>query len=262
MPSAAALVSASSRSHDPDEEIGPAPPELSAVSNTDLDRSQRRPIYSEFRNEAHAQSASRLLIANDQTLPVSEELRTILPDHGLRRGSTIRIKDSVGATSLAISLLAEPLDAGSWAAVIGLPGFGIEAASNMGVPLGRLALVPHPGSDWREITAALLDSIDLVLLTPPIRCRAGDARKLAARARQRRSVLVICPLEESAVHASSSSPDAAWPESADIDLAVTSTDWLGLRSGHGRLRSRTLSIAASGRRLAGPIRRANLSFGW
>lgn len=239
---------------------------LSATPNVDSDRSHRGQFRNEFRNEfrnaARTQSASRLLIANDQVLPVSEELRAILPDHGLRRGSTIQINNSVGATSLAISLLTEPLDAGSWAAVIGLPGFGVEAASNLGVPLGRLALVPDPGSDWLEVTAALLDSIDLVLLTPPIRCRPGDARKLAARVRQRRSVLVICPPGEAVVHSSGNAPATIWPESADIDLAVTSTDWLGLRSGHGRLRSRTLSIAASGRRLAGPIRRANLSFGW
>lgn len=217
---------------------------------------------------APTRSAYHLLVTDDRVLPVPDELRSILPDHGLRRGSTVQIKSSVGATSLAITLLTKPLNSGHWAAVIGLPGFGIEAASNLGVPLKRLALVPQPGADWREVTAALLDSIDLVLLTPPTQCRPGDARKLAARARQRHSVLVICPPEQHATHAlgnrssAGSSAYTTWPESADIDLTITSTDWLGLRSGHGRLRSRTISIAASGRRSAGLTRRANLSFGW
>lgn len=195
-----------------------------------------------------AATASALAAAPDKVLPVPSDLRSILPDHGLRRGSTIKIGNSVGATSLAISLLAEPLRAGSWAAVVGLPGFGVEAATNLGVSLNRLALVPNPGQDWREVVAALLDSLDIVLLAPPTNCRGVDARRLAARARQRRSVLAIC------------SP--AWPESADIDLTVTNTRWLGLRAGHGRLRARTLAVAASGRRLSGLKRHANLSFGW
>lgn len=206
------------------------------------------------------QPSHQLLAAGDQFLPVSEELRSILPDRGLRRGSTIRIKNSVGATSLAIALLTKPLNAGSWAAVIGLPSFGVEAATDKGVPLERLALVPRPGSDWREVTAAMLDSLDMVLLTPPSRCRSGDARRLAARARQRRSVLIICPPEQ---HAGSGyhSPDTSWPESADIDLEVVASEWLGLRRGHGRLCARTVSVVASGRRLSGPVRRASLSFG-
>ncbi len=208
------------------------------------------------------QPSRQLLTASDQFLPIAEELRSILPDRGLRRGSTIQIKNSAGATSLAMALLAKPLNAGSWAAVIGLPGFGVEAATNTGVPLRRLALVPRPGSDWREVTAAMLDSLDIVLLTPPGRCRSGDARRLAARARQRGSVLIICPPEQHANHSSGHrSPAMNWPESTDIDLEVVAIEWLGLRRGHGRLRERTVSIVASGRRLSGPARRISLSFG-
>lgn len=212
--------------------------------------------------QQHIQPSHQLLTAGDRFLPISEELRSLLPDRGLRRGSTIQIKKSAGATSLAIALLSRPLNAGSWAAVIGLPGFGVEAATDKGVPLKRLALVPRPGSDWREVTAAMLDSLDMVLLTPPGRCRSGDARRLAARARQRGSVLIICPPEQHAIHGSSRySPNMSWPESADIDLEVVATEWFGLRRGHGRLRERTVSIVASGRRMSGPVRRASLSFG-
>jgi hypothetical protein len=59
-----------------------------------------------------------------------------------------------------------------------------------GVALERLALVPGPGPDWPEVVAALLDGIDVVVAAPPVGVSPMLARRLAARARQRGTVLV------------------------------------------------------------------------
>jgi len=60
---------------------------------------------------------------------------------------------------------------------------------------------------------------------------ASIAGRLAARARQRGSVLV---------------PFGRW-DGADVTLQVVRGRWDGLGAGHGRLRRREVTIAASGR---------------
>ncbi len=190
-----------------------------------------------------ARTAAGILDDGNRFLPLPAQLATLLPQGGIRRGGTLRITPSPGATSLLMYLLAEPVRAGSWAAVVNIPDFGAEAAAELGVPLNRLAFVPTPGDQWLEVTATLLDNLDLVAIRPPSRCRGVDARRLAARTRQRNSVLII-----------SSLPDVTrsnWPEPADVDLSTTASEWKGLQAGHGRLRYRELTITASGRRLPG-----------
>ena len=166
--------------------------------------------------------------APDRTLPVISELRPLLPGGGLRRGSTVAAS---GATSLVIGLLAAASQAGSWCAIVGLPTLGAAAAAEAGVVLDRLALVPYPGPEWSTVVAALLDGIDVVVTAPPGPVAASLTGRLAARARQRGSVLIGC---------------GRWP-GADISIASTGSDWEGLDNGRGRLRRRRLTLVARGR---------------
>jgi hypothetical protein len=96
----------------------------------------------------------------------------------------------VGATSLLIALLAGASRAGSWCAVVGSPTMSAVAAAELGCDLDRIAFVPHPGPDWPEVVAALLDGCDLVVAYPPDSVAPAIVRRLSARARQRGSVLV------------------------------------------------------------------------
>jgi hypothetical protein len=166
--------------------------------------------------------------APDRMLPVIHQLRPLLPGGGLRRGSTVAAS---GATSLVIGLLAAASQAGSWCAVVGLPTFGAAAAAEAGVELSRLALVPYPGPDWSTVVAALLDGVDVVVTAPPGPIAASLTGRLAARARQRGSVLIGC---------------GRWP-GADVSLISTGSDWEGLDGGRGRLRKRRLTVTARGR---------------
>ncbi len=173
-------------------------------------------------------------LAAERVLPVPEPLVPLLPGAGLQRGSLVGISGSGGVT-LLLSLLVEPLAQGSWAAAVGLPDLGLEAAAKMGVELGRLALVPDPGPGWPVVVAALLDTLDLVALCTPGHCRPAEARRLAARARERGSTLLVVG-------------GPRWPERADVEFVAEAERWQGLGGGSGTLRRRPARVVVSGRR--------------
>ncbi|HYN96847.1 MAG TPA: hypothetical protein VES42_23645 [Pilimelia sp.] len=171
-----------------------------------------------------------------RVLPVLAGLSRVLPGRGLRRGSTIAVATGrpawpSGSSSLLLALLAEASRAGSWCAVVGVPTFGAVAATEAGIVLDRLALVPYPGPEWPTVVAALIDGVDVVVTAVPAAVSASVASRLAAPARQRGCVLV---------------PYGRWV-GADVTLQVTRGVWQGLGQGRGRLRSRQLAIAARGR---------------
>lgn len=174
----------------------------------------------------------------DRILPVAPELRPLFP--GLRRGSTVSVAS--GFTSLVPALLTAASAGGAWVAVVGMPGLGASAAAQVGVALERLALVPYPGPEWPAVVAALLDGLDVVVVAPPGPVTDRVASRLAARARQRDSVLVSYGL---------------WT-GADRIFAAEAPAWSGLGAGHGRLRYRELTITARGRGAATRPRRVRV----
>ena len=175
-----------------------------------------------------------------------EVLVPLFPDGGLRRGSTVAVQPgpAPGATTLALALAVAASQAGSWCAAVGLPTLGYVMAAGLGVCLERLALIPDPGPRWPVVAAALIDAVDIVVIRPPGRCRPSDARRLAARARERGAVLV--PV------------GSGWPEGADLRLRVLAGAWEGLGQGHGHLRTRMALVGAEGRGAAARPRRVQL----
>ncbi len=171
-----------------------------------------------------------------RVLPVVPELSGLLPARGLRRGSTVavatgRAAPGSGGTSLLLALLSAASRSGSWCAVVGVPALGALAAAESGIALDRLALVPDPGPEWPTVVAALIDGIDVVVTAVPGPISPAVAGRLAARARQRGSVLV---------------PFGSW-NGADVTLQVQQGRWEGLGSGGGRLRRRRVTVMARGR---------------
>lgn len=187
---------------------------------------------------------------SDRILPVLPELRELLPGRGLRRGCTVAIDarhdpsgpSPAGATSLLLALLADASRSGSWCAVVGMPTLGVAAAAELGVALDRLALVPNPGPDWASVVAALLEGIDIVVTAVPGPVAASVTSRLAARARQRGTVLVC---------------HGAWP-GADLTLEPVRAVWQGLGAGRGRLRCRRLTVVARGRGAAAAPKRVDV----
>jgi hypothetical protein len=180
-------------------------------------------------------------LADERLLPVVPALRSLLPGQGLRRGTTVAVGRSA---ALALALVAGASAAGSWVAAVGLPDLGIVAAAESGIALERLALVPTPGArTWTTVVAALLDAVDVVLVRSPARLPPAQARRLAARARERGAVLVSL---------------GDWAEPADLRLAVTASTWQGLGQGHGRLQARQVEVVVAGRGAAARERRVLL----
>lgn len=185
-----------------------------------------------------------IVLARDQHMPVLAPLADLFPEGALPRGVTLGL-EGVGAASVALALAAEPTVAGSWAAFVGVPGVGLQAAAGLGVALERVAIVapPEPAA-WANVVAALVGAFDVVVVGPGHRVPAGAARRLAARARERGTVLVpvAAPLGAAAAI------DAFWPESPDVRLTGGAPSWRGLEQGCGHLTARRLRIEATGRR--------------
>ncbi len=171
--------------------------------------------------------------------PVAAPLLPLLPGGGLRAGTVIAVR---GSMSLLLALLAAATADGAWAAVIGVPDLGVLAAAEAGVAVRRLALVPAPGPESSQVAASLLDGVDLVALSGAVQLPAGARRSLAARARQRGSVLL---------------PLGWWP-GADVELNCRTDTWYGAEAGHGRLHSREVLVCAAGRGAAARPRTARL----
>jgi hypothetical protein len=188
-----------------------------------------------------------LTLAGERCIELTAALRPLFPDGGLRRGSTVAVTSVTpgsGAVTLALALLVEATQQGGWCAVVGMPSLGLVAAGQLGVRLDRLAVVAHPGAQWAVVVAALLDSLEVVVVAPPGRVRPADARRLAARARERGAVLVV--------------RGGRWPEAVDVGLRVEAAAWSGLADGHGYLQARQAEVVSAGRGAAARERRVRL----
>jgi hypothetical protein len=197
--------------------------------------------------------------SRDQLLPLLPALAPLFPRGGLQRGGvvTVGVGDGIpgvggggagpsvgvagGGTTLGFALLAAASTA-SWCAAVGMADPGMVACAELGVDLGHLVLVPRPGPRWAQAAATLFDGMDVVLVRPPGPVRRGVARRLAARARERRGVLVVLGAR-------------TWPEGADVQLTVEAGAWQGVEAGHGHLQGRHLEVLSFGRRAAArPVR--------
>ncbi len=153
---------------------------------------------------------------------------------------------SVDSATLALALMAGPSRAGGWCAVVGVGDFGAEAASSLGVDLTRTILVPDPGDQWLDVTAALVDVATVVVVRPAGRVTEQVAEKLGARLRKRSAVLVA--LERTS---------GEWPR-CEVRLTTREPAWSGIGQGHGHLRSRRIVVEAQ--RGTAPSRRGALWF--
>ena len=177
-----------------------------------------------------------LALAGDRLLPVVPALAGLLPDRGLRRGSTVAVSQAgpgQGATSLALTLVTAASAAGSWCAMVAVPDLGLVAAAAAGLDLSRVTLVPEvTPAQWAAVVGVLVDTVDVVMVNPPPHLRIGDSRRLTTRVRERSAVLVTL---------------GPWPEGVDLRLVVEASHWHGPGAGDGRLERRQVEVMASGR---------------
>jgi len=189
-------------------------------------------------------------LAGERLLPVTPSLQEILPAGGLQRGSTVVVDAHKvgGATTLAVEMLVGVSVGGFWCAVAGFADLGIVAAAERGIDLARLILVPSlgPPDRWLQVVATLFDAVDAVLLVPRGAVRPSDARRLAARSRERGSVLLVLDQR------------GDWPGPNDLRCTVVRSEWSGLSKGYGLLTGRRFELEVSGRGAAARPRLAPL----
>ncbi|MCH1884288.1 hypothetical protein [Agrococcus sp. ARC_14] len=133
---------------------------------------------------------------------------------------------SIESRSLALACMGAAMPAGAWGAIVGMPDLGIEAARDLGVPIDRVALVPHPGRSWLDVVASLAEAMPVVLAASPGRVAPTDAARLAARLRQASSTLLIA---------------GPWPNAATVVRSVRA-DWQGLDDGDGRIAAGSIVV--------------------
>lgn len=172
---------------------------------------------------------------DEPVLPTHPALASLLPGRGLRPGSSYSLGSSM---SLLFALLAQPSQAGSWCAVLGMPEFGAEAAAHIGVDLTRLVLVPDPGPRWLAVTSAVAEVMSVVAVRPPARAKDSDMARLSARMRDRGAVLLV---------------QGTWPQTEAM-IDVEDPQWSGLGDGYGLLAERELTVTVSSRRFPVPRR--------
>ncbi len=156
--------------------------------------------------------------ATTQQAPVPDESMLEGLDEVVRRLRAGAVH-SIESRGLALACLGAVMPAGAWGAIVGLPDLGIEAARDLGVPIDRVALVPHPGRSWLDVVASLAEAMPVVLAASPGRVTPTDAARLAARLRQASSTLLIA---------------GPWHGAATVVRSVRA-EWQGLADGDGRI---------------------------
>ena len=120
-------------------------------------------------------------------MPVGEEFVGLFGEGGLVRGRTVACQGPA-ATSTALALVAAGDRCRGWMAVVDLPTIGLDAASELGVPLERIVAVGTGGDParWLDVVAAAADGFDVLLVRVPGGLAAAAVRKLAVRLRRAR----------------------------------------------------------------------------
>lgn len=185
-----------------------------------------------LRTQLERAQAKRLSVP---VLPADPALAGLLPGGGLRPGAAYSLG---GSMSLLFALLAPPSRAGSWCGVVGMPALGVEAAERVGVELSRLVLIAEPGTRWLAVTATIAEVLPVVAVRPGSRARDADVARLAARLRDRGTVLLV---------------QGPWAQ-AEAVIDVAEPHWSGLGDGHGCLSERELTVSVSSRRFPRPRR--------
>ena len=163
--------------------------------------------------------------ASSRPLPT---LPALTPVVQLRSGSSY-VTDS---PLLAMMMLAGPSQAGAWSAVVGVPEFGLEAASALGVVLERTVVVPDPGAAWLTVVGALAEVMGVVVARPSAAIPPAQAERLSSRLRQRDSTLIALTADS-----------RDWPR-PEARLTLQTSGWSGIGRGHGHLAAQRAVVTA------------------
>jgi hypothetical protein len=198
-------------------------------------------------------SAAPSELAGERLVPVISPLAEVLGVSGLQRGSVVVLEPSLfpGTTALALALLAQATNEGMWCVAFGLRSLGLAAASELGLCFERLAIVPEARGREAMFLATLFEGCDIVVAALARPLSGLDARRLIARARERRGVLVVLGAS------GGSRRTRLWPEEGDLTMTVTGGRFVGLEE-QGRISGHLVEVTSRRRRGGGTRRVGSL----
>ena len=210
----------------------------------------RRARHQALREEVH--HGIRDLSVNVRHLALLPELDALFGSRGLRCGNTVLIGGALGQgmTSLAFGLCAGPTRDGRWVGMLNLSRAGLLSATELGVALEHLVVIPHPVERVAGTASILMEACSLVLLGSDQPVSAHDARRLQRRAREHHCVLVVLasPIATRSRSARSVAGQRCWPEVPDTLIEVTRSTSVGIGHGDGHLLGRQLCVEVTHRR--------------
>ncbi|MFV0257145.1 MAG: hypothetical protein ACK5PP_01680 [Acidimicrobiales bacterium] len=181
-------------------------------------------------------------LACHHLLPVPEPIADLFPAGGLQQGSSVGFRGP-GGHALALALAASALGTTGWMAAVGAEDVGWVAAAELGVPLERLLVVSSASASHHPtVLAALVETMDVILLGPGPPVGHRNARRITARIRERGTVMFHLD------------GGRGWPDPLDLVCTTADPRWEGVGVGHGHLRHRWLSVGLEGRRAPGRVR--------
>lgn len=189
---------------------------------------------------ALGERVSPVSMAGERVLPVAPDLHDLFPEGGLVRGRVLSCTGS-GATSLALSTVAAAAAGGSWVAIVDVPTVGLDAASELGVPLERVVAIDttqgQGASTWADVVAAAADGFELLIVRVPADVHASTLRKVSTRLQQRGVVMLVL--------------GDPGPLICDGVLEAARQTWSGVGNGWGHLAQRSVEVWSTGRRMPG-----------
>ena len=207
-----------------------------AVSTATLDRNRAKALealrLAESRTGVKCQSYRQRLEVEKEPVtsayfPIQPKLACLFPERRVASGSVISVQHGV---SLLFGLLAAASQCGIWVSFVGMPGLGLLAASQAGLALERVAVIPHVGVEAGEVVGVLLD-VMCVVVGPKAVLSVAERRRLAARARERGTVLFAT---------------GEWP-GANLSFDVLGYEWSGFEHGRGWVQRTHAHIRRLGR---------------
>lgn len=191
-------------------------------------------------------------------LVLSPSIAPLFGTHGLQRGSTVLITGphGQGATSLALSLCAGATRSALWIGMLNASRIGLLSASELGVALDHLVLIPQPIEKVATVASALMEACSLVLLGSDRPVARRDADRLQRRAREYRCVLLVLapPLQARANVPAVTSRQTLWPEVPDTMIEIIGSTCVGINRGPGHLLQRQMRVEVTHRRGSIPLR--------
>ena len=183
---------------------------------------------------------------------IAPELEAALPtvsvfsearhDLSLQPGRIITLVGSPGSgmTRVGLSLLAEHTTSGPIVAVDVRGWLCPAAAWEVGISSDRLVVVRCADRlVWPKVVGALVEGVRSLYVEVPGGIHDQVLRRLAALARRHRTGVVLRPLKGSIA-----------PGISHLRLEAQTGEWDGADRGHGRLRSRRLSLQVRGKGIA------------